>query len=121
MIRVLAVLPLLAAAPAPAEPPEFEPMAERFADAAGCRAFLVRLVAEARQAGFDAAEGPYGVAPGDVRAHTVRAVGSGHGIAEYRCEDARLAARRWTRAMAGGSAEDFTVESAARSAPWLKH
>ena len=118
MIRALALLtPFLLAAGVPPhdEPliPEFAAAAERFADAAGCRAHMAGLVAAARTRGFDAAEGPYDFAAGDVRAHTVRAEGSGHRIAEYRCLAERLAARSWTHAMAAAE-EDFTVESAAR-------
>ena len=112
----------LATAAAAAEPelPDFEPAAERFADAAGCRAHLGRLVAAARADGFDAAEGPYDLAAGDVRAHTVKAEGSGHRISEYRCAAERLGTRSWTRSMAAAE-EEFTVESVARRAGWLKN
>jgi len=124
MIRVLLLAPfLLAAAPQHREPelPDFEASAERFADAAGCRDHIVRLVADARGSGFDAAEGPYDFEAGDVRAHTVRAEGGGHRIAEYRCLAERLSARSWTHAMGGpDAAEEFTVESAARRAEWLQ-
>ena len=103
------------------EPPEFRRAAEIFSDAAGCRAHLGRLVVEARASGFDAAEGPYELGAGDVRAHTVRAEGPGHRIAEYRCAAAELSQRSWTRSMAGeAQEEEFTVESVARRAPWLK-
>lgn len=120
MIRILLALPLLAAAAGSGhEPPEFEASSERFADAGACRGHLQRLVADARGARFDAAEGPYDFAAGDVRAHTVRAEGGGHRISEYRCAEALLSARTWTRSMAGE--EEFTVESVARSAPWLKN
>ena len=123
MLRALLVAPLLAAAVPHVEPdlPDFDPVSERrFADAAGCRAHIVGLVAEARRGGFDAAEGPYDYAAGDVRGHTVRAAGGGHRIAEYRCLDARFASRSWTHAIAPAE-EDFTVESVARRAPWLQH
>jgi hypothetical protein len=105
------------------EPPEFRAASERFTDASSCRTHLGRLIAEARASGFDAAEGPYELAAGDVRAHTVRAEGHGHVIAEYRCAGAELGERRWTRSMAsgGGAEEEFTVESVARRAEWLKH
>jgi hypothetical protein len=121
MIRILLALPLLAAAAAATanEPPEFQASAERFADAAGCRLHLERLVADARAARLDAAEGPYEVAPSDLRAHTVRASGSGHRIDEYRCAAAELSARNWTRSMAAEE-EEFTIESVARRAEWLK-
>ena len=125
MLRALLLLPLLAAAApehreAP-EPPEFRRAAASLADAAGCRTHLARLVVEARSSGFDAAEGPYELAAGDVRAHTVRAEGHGHRIAEYRCAAAELSERSWTRSMAGEAEEEFTVESVARRAGWLKH
>ena len=126
MVRALLLLPLLAAAAAPndhgaPEPPEFRRAAASFTDAAGCRTHLARLVGEARSSGFDAAEGPYELAAGDVRAHTVRAEGHGHRIAEYRCAAAELSERSWTRSMAGEAEEEFTVESVARRAEWLKH
>jgi hypothetical protein len=104
-----------AAVPAHQEPeiPNFEASAERFADAAGCRAHMAGLVAAARAGGFDAAEGPYDFEAGDVRAHTVRAEGGGHRIAEYRCLAERLGARTWTHSMAPPE-EAFTIDSAAR-------
>jgi|GEM_PF-2153313 len=127
LISFLAALAAVATAEPPsggdtAEPPDFRRSAARFDDAAGCRAHLARLVEEARASGADAAEGPYDFAYGDVRAHTVRASGAGHVIAEYRCTGADLAARIWTRSMAGAAQaeEEFTVESVARRAPWLK-
>lgn len=94
--------------------------AARFADAAGCRLHLERLVAEARGSDHDAVEGPYEVAPGDVRAHMVEAEGAGHRIIEHRCAGAELSSRSWTRSMAGDEAEAFTIESAVRRAAWLK-
>jgi hypothetical protein len=124
MVRALLVLaPFLLAAVPHVEPdlPDFEPVERRFADAAGCRAHIVGLVAEARRGGFDAAEGPYDFAAGDVRAHTVRPDGGGHRIAEYRCLADRFSARSWTHAMAAVEEEEFTVESVARRAPWLQH
>ena len=127
MFTVLVLAGVAAASGAPgdrgaAEPPEFRRASGVFADAAGCRAHLGRLVGDARASGFDAAEGPYDLAAGDVRAHTVRAEGLGHRIAEYRCAAAELSERSWTRSM-GGEAEaeeEFTIESVARRAPWLK-
>ncbi len=113
----LAAPPLAAAAPSEAP---FEASPERFADAAACRTHLGSIVAEAQRGGSDAAEGPYVPAAGDVRAHTVRAEGSGHRISEFRCEGARLSGRSWTHSMEP-SEEEFTVESVARSADWLKH
>ena len=123
---MLIALFLAAAAPPPAEapePPEFQRASERFGDSASCRAHLGRLVGDARASGFDAAEGPYEFAAAEVRAHTVRAEGHGHVIAEYRCAGAELGERSWTRSMAGRTEaeEEFTVESVARRAGWLKH
>jgi hypothetical protein len=122
MIRPLLILaPLLLAAAPHTDPelPDFEASAERFADAAGCRAHIVHLVADARRTGFDAAEGPYDLEAGDVRAHTVRSEGAGHRIAEYRCLAAQLSARSWTHALTQPE-EEFTIESVARRAEWLK-
>jgi hypothetical protein len=115
------LLALLIAAAVPEEPdlPAFEPATERFADAGACRAHLLRLVAEARAARFDAAEGPYEMEAGDVRAHTVRAEGSGHRIAEFRCEAERFSTRSWNRSMEAPE-EEFTVESVARRAGWFE-
>lgn len=118
MIRLLLLLAapaVIAAVPVHEEPdiPDFTASAERFADAAGCRAHLGGLVAAARTSGFDAAEGPYDFEAGDVRAHTVRAEGAGHRIAEYRCLAGALGARSWTHEMAEPE-EAFTVASAAR-------
>lgn len=92
-----------------------------FADAAACSAFLAARAGEARRAGFDAVEGPYLLAVGDVRIHTVRAEGRGHRINEQRCVGAALSGRSWHHGLeAGPEHEAFTAESAARSAPWLK-
>ncbi len=119
-MRFLLALPLLLlTAAAESEETPFTPSAESFADAAACKARLAAIAAEARAGGFDAVEGPYDVAAGDVRIHTVRAEGPGHRIAEQRCLADKLSARSWTHAMAQAEPE-WTVESAARSAPWLK-
>jgi hypothetical protein len=122
MVRALLLLaPLIAAAVPHDEPdlPDFGAQ-RRFADPASCRAHMADLVAEARRGGFDAAEGPYDVADGESRAHTVRAAAGGHRIAEYRCLADRFSARAWTHSMVPAE-EDFTVESVARRAPWLQH
>jgi len=119
LAAALLAVPLLGAAADDREPPEFGAASETFADASACRSHLARVVAEARAAGLDAAEGPYEFGPGDVRAHSVSAEGFGHRIAEYRCEEARLSTRTWARSMAGVE-EEFTIESVARSAPWLQ-
>ena len=112
---LIAVAAVPAAMPDEADLPPFEAARERFADGAACRSHLSQLVAQARAARFDAAEGPYEMQSGDVRAHTVRAEGSGHRIAEYRCEAERLSTRSWNHSLAAPE-EEFTVESVARRA-----
>ena len=113
-----AALLLFAAATAGDLP--FEPSGERFADAAACKARLAELSDEARRQDYDAVEGPYAIAAGDVRIHTVRAEGRGHRIAEHRCLAAELGARSWSHSLEPEEVE-FTVESVARTAEWLKH
>jgi hypothetical protein len=115
---VIALAFLLAAAAASDEVP-FEESARRFADAAACKAFLAGEVAEARRSGFEAVEGPYDIVAGDVRIHTVQAVGNAHRIHEQRCLAEKLSDRSWTRSMAA-DAQEFTIESVARTAEWLK-
>ena len=117
MIRLFLPLPLLLLTAA-AETP-FEPSAAAFADAAACTARLAELADAARADRYDAVEGPYPLGAGDVRIHMVRAQGSGHVISEYRCLAEKMSERSWSHSMAGADAE-FTVESAARAAPWLK-
>ena len=120
MIRNLLALPLLLTTSAAlADPPEFANAAERFDDAGGCLLHLRHLVAEARIAGFDAAEGPYVVATSDVRAHTVRAEGLGHRISEYRCADGALSSRSWVERMDHRADGAFSIESLAQ-AEWLE-
>ena len=116
-----AALLLLAAAAAPGSLEEvpFEAATLSFSDAAACKAYLASQAEEARHGGFEAVEGPYALSAGDVRIHTVRADGSGHSIHEQRCLAARLSARVWRHAMVADEPE-FTVESVARSAEWLK-
>ena len=117
-MRLLLAVPLLLLTAASEETP-FDPSTESFPDAAACKARLAGLASEARTAGVDAVEGPYEVTAGDIRIHTVRAEGSGHRIAEHRCLAAKLSTRSWTHAMANAEPE-WTVDSAARTAPWLK-
>ena len=114
----MSLLLLLAAAAAAADEAPFEPSAAVFADAAACRAELVRLADDARAKGYDAVEGPYDLAAGDVRIHSVIAEGPGHRIAEHRCLAEKLSGRSWTHSMAAAEPE-FTVESVARTAAWL--
>jgi len=121
MIASLLLLLASAAGGLDAETP-FEASKRSFADAAACKAFLATRAGEARGGGFDAVEGPYELAAGDVRIHTVRAEGRGHRIDEQRCLGAALSGRNWRHSLEDEDEEEeaFTVESAARSAPWLK-
>ena len=99
----------------------FEPSSDRFADAAACTARLGSIVAEARARGDAAAEGPYQVASGDVRAHSVIVAGSGHRITEHRCLAEQLSSRTWRHSMDDAEAEQAeTIESMAAKAEWLK-
>ena len=122
---MIALLLLAGAAAAADFESPFEPAPQSFADAAGCKAFLATRIAEARRQDYDAAEGPYVLAAGDVRIHTVRAEGRGHRIDEQRCLGAALSGRSWHHSLEDEVREQeeeppFTAESAARSAPWLK-
>ena len=119
--RAFLALPLLRAwAPAAAqEEAKFEASTELFADAASCRAHLERTVSAARPADYAAIRGPYSIADGDVRVHMVKAEGMGHRIWEHRCLDKALSSRTWAHSMEAEE-EAFTVESAVRSAEWLK-
>ena len=114
-----AALLLLAAAALGTRETPFRPDPQTFADAAACKAHLVRLALQARDAHVDAVEGPYDLAAGDVRIHVVRADGRGHRIDEHRCLGERLSARNWRHGMEEDS-PDFSVESVARTAEWLK-
>src|SRR5687768_15303928 len=116
MIPSLLLLLASAAGGLDAETP-FEASKRSFADAAACKAFLAARAGEARGEGFDAVEGPYELAAG-----TVRAEGRGHRIDEQRCLGAALSGRNWRHSLEDEDEEEeaFTVESAARSAPWLK-
>jgi hypothetical protein len=111
---------LLAGAAAGEGEVAFEASRQGFADAAACKAFLAGRAGEARGKGFDAVEGPYQLAAGDLRIHTVRAEGNGHRIEEQRCLGAALSGRSWHHSLENEDEEAFTAESAARSAPWLK-
>ncbi|HLL30328.1 MAG TPA: hypothetical protein VK403_04965 [Allosphingosinicella sp.] len=99
----------------------FKASQQSFADAAACKAYLATRAGDARGRGFDAVEGPYDLAAGDVRIHMVRAEGNGHRIDEQRCLGAGLSGRSWHHSLEDEEEEEaFTVESVARSAPWLK-
>ncbi len=117
-MSLLLLASLAFAAAGPEETP-FEPSAASFADAAACASHLAGLAAGARRSGYDAVEGPYALAAGDVRIHMVRAEGGGHRIAKHRCVAEKLSARSWDHNMAAAE-PDFTVESAAKAAPWLR-
>ncbi|MBA3676660.1 MAG: hypothetical protein H0W74_04570 [Sphingosinicella sp.] len=116
MIRFI-LAAFLGASPAMAEEAPFKASAERFANPAACVTHLDTLVLGAKD--YDAVRGPYEIAGGDVRIHMVRAEGSGHRIWEYRCLAEKLSERSWSHSMAAGD-EEFTVESVARNAEWLK-
>ena len=118
MRRVLFAFSLLLLAAATEEVP-FDPASETFADAAACRSHLGLLAEAAHREAYDAVEGPYEIASGDVRIHMVRAEGNGHRIAEHRCLAEKLSGRSWSHAIEDEEPE-FTVESVARNAPWLK-
>ena len=117
---MIALLLLVGAAAVPAGEAPFEASERSFADAAACKAFLDASAGEARGLGFDAVEGPYEVAAGDVRIHTVRADGQGHRIDEQRCIGAALSGRSWRHSLEEDEPAPFTVEAVARSAAWLK-
>jgi hypothetical protein len=119
MIFITALL--LAAAPAEAIEGEepFSASADLFADAPACRVRLQAEAAKAQAARYDAVRGPYEIAEGDVRVHMVRAEGVGHRIWEHRCLGKELSSRTWNHSMETAE-EAFTVESAVRSAEWLK-
>lgn len=118
---MIALLLLAGAATAEFETP-FEAAQRSFADAAACKAFLAGRAGDARGEGFDAVEGPYEIAAGDVRIHTVRAEGKGHRVNEQRCLGAALSGRSWHHSLEDEESEEapFTVDAVARSAPWLK-
>jgi hypothetical protein len=115
----LALLLLLAGATAGIGETPFEPGADSFRTAAECKARLAAIADEARRGAFDAIEGPYDVASGDVRVHIVAAEGKGHRIAEHRCLAEKLSSRSWAHRMEEDLPE-FSVDSVARSSAWLK-
>lgn len=93
------------------EPPgeaAFTSSPENFANATGCAAHLTILVKNSAPPAFDKAVGPYEIAPGDVRAHRVKAQDWGHDIEEYRCLGAALSVRRWSHSM--NDVKPFTIE-----------
>ena len=112
---------LLAAAAGAADELPFEPSADRFADANACKAGLLKMVAAERQRGHAAVEGPYDLAPGDVRTHWVDVSGSGHVITEHRCLAEQLSRRIWRHSMEEREAGEIeTIEDMAAKAEWLK-
>ena len=123
MILGFALASVLWLAPAPAavkdgETP-FSASDQTFADAGACRDWLRAEAAKAQIERYDAVRGPYEIAEGDVRMHLVRAEGTGHRFWEHRCIGKELSSRSWEHSMETAE-EDFTVESAARTAEWLK-
>lgn len=120
MMRAILLGSFLAtSAPAWAEEAPWEPHAERFADAAACVTRLRELAVSMSREDFDVVRGPYDIAAGDTRFHTVKPEGNGHRIDEYRCLENRMSSRGWTHSMEDAD-EPFTVDSAARDAEWLK-
>lgn len=97
----------------------FEASEEQFSSAAECKARLATMAQTARHQHFDAVEGPYDIEASDVRIHTVTAEGHGHRIAEHRCLAEKLSSRSWSHSLEPEEL-DFTVESVARNADWLK-
>lgn len=108
--------PLLASDEVP-----FEPAGETYADAAACKAHLADVVARARSERAEAAEGPYEIAAGDLRAHVVLVAGSGHRITEHRCLAEKASSRTWRHSMEDAESEESeTIASMAAKAEWLK-
>lgn len=111
----LAIAALMVASPREPRPPREAPgeavfvdLPGSFANPAGCAAHLAALVRNSAPPAFDKAVGPYTIAPGDVRAHRVKAQGWGHDIEEYRCLGAALSVRRWSHSM--NDVKPFTIE-----------
>jgi hypothetical protein len=119
-LKAGALLPLAFVLVAAADEVPFEPSAISFANAAACRSELTVRIAEARKTGHAAAEGPYELATGDVRAHLVLADGAGHRITEHRCLAEKLGSRSWRHDMSGADEAPATIESMAAKAEWLK-
>ena len=116
LVLSAASAPLFASAEAP-----FEPSEKIFANPDACGAHLISFVAAARARRDVAAEGPYQVAPSDVRAHAVVISGSGHRITEHRCLAEKLSSRTWRHSMEDAEAEETeTIDSMAAKAEWLK-
>lgn len=117
-LAALALTAFLVGSPRPpAQPPQLsEPETEvpfggttsTFPGAAACAAHLAAVVRASAPPAYDAAVGPYPIAPGDVRAHRVKAHQWGHEIEEFRCLGASLASRRWTHSMS--DVKPFTIE-----------
>lgn len=103
----LAAAALMLASPREAPPvvsavePEtpFVAATRTFASEAACTAHLASWVRDSAPPAYDAAVGPYRIAPGDTRAHRVAARDWAHEIEEQRCLGAALSGRRWTHAM----------------------
>lgn len=115
----LALLLLLAGPTTGTGETPFEPGADSFRTAAECKARLAAIADESRRGAYDAVEGPYDLGSGEVRIHTVAAEGKAHRIAEHRCLAEKLSSRSWTHRMEEDSPE-FSIDSVARSAAWLK-
>ena len=109
-LAVLALTAFLVASPHGAEPSAqslseapveagFIASTRAFADASACARHLVELVRASKPPAYDNAVGPYAIAPGDIRAHRVKAQDWGHDIEEHRCLGAALSLRSWTHSM----------------------
>ena len=116
VVLALAATPLGASSEVP-----FEPSRDSFADAAACKARLAGMVAAERLRPHTAVEGPYDIAPGDVRAHWVDVSGSGHRITEHRCLAEKMSGRSWRHSIDEREGEGAdTIEAMAAKAEWLK-
>lgn len=118
-LAALATIAFLVGSPLRPDPPRaavsepqgeipFVPSPNIFADDGACVAYLAATVKSSAPPAFEAAVGPYRIAPGDVRAHRVKAEGWGHDIEEFRCLRAALSSRRWSHAM--GEVKPITMD-----------
>lgn len=115
-LAALALTAFLVASPrAPLQPvggteaeAPFVASSSAFHDPVSCVAHLSALVRASAPPAYDAAVGPYVIAPADTRAHRVKAREWGHEIEEFRCLGPALSSRRWTHSMSG--VKPFTVE-----------
>ena len=120
-LGAIPALLLAAAAATAAEEVPFHASVDTFRDAAACGARLKQMTGEARLGQHSAVEGPYAVAPGDLRTHWIDVAGSGHRITEHRCLAEKLSSRSWRHSVVGDDGEEAeTIEQMAAQAEWLK-